>query len=104
MVTAEPDITRLLARLKALKLIRQQRDKKDRRVVTTFIADTGLTLLSEMDPVVSQFPARILGHLTEDELQELIRLLEKARQPCDSTRSKPTCDGKEGPSASNRGC
>src|SRR5258708_27502298 len=29
MITAEPDITRLLGRLKILKLIKQQRDKRD---------------------------------------------------------------------------
>jgi len=33
MITTVPDITRLLARMKAQKFIRQQRDKKDRRVV-----------------------------------------------------------------------
>jgi DNA-binding MarR family transcriptional regulator len=100
MITAEPDITRLLGRLKALKLIRQQRDKKDRRVVTTFIADAGLALLAEMDPVVSQSPTRMLGHLTDGELQEFVRLLEKARQKCDDRRSQPTCDGKEDSAAS----
>ncbi len=38
MITAEPDITRLLARMKVLKLIKQQRDKRDRRVVWTQIS------------------------------------------------------------------
>ena len=38
MITAEPDISRLLKRLKALKLMRQQRDSQDRRVVRTRIS------------------------------------------------------------------
>ncbi len=54
MITAEPDITRLLARLKALKLIRQQRDRHDRRVVWTQISDAGLDLLQ---PDGSRHPA-----------------------------------------------
>src|ERR1035437_5713404 len=71
MITAEPDITRLLARLKALKLIRQQRDKRDRRVIWTHISTTGLSLLAEMDPVVQQFPVEMLGHLDEEDLARL---------------------------------
>ena len=79
MITAEPDITRLLARLKKLKLIRQQRDKNDRRVLWTQIAETGLALLKEMDPVIEQIPRELLGHLGPAELTALIRLLEAAR-------------------------
>jgi DNA-binding MarR family transcriptional regulator len=82
MITAEPDITRLLARLKGLKLIRQHRDRGDRRVVWTEITDAGLKLLRAMDPVIQQIPVDLLGHLSRPEQSELIRLLEKARQPC----------------------
>ena len=80
MVTAEPDITRFLARLKALKLIRQQRDRQDRRVVWTQISEAGLELLRSMDPVIEQVPRDLLGHLSQAELTELIRLLELARK------------------------
>ena len=40
----------------ALKLIRQQRDKRDRRVVWTQISPAGLGLLAETDPIVQNFP------------------------------------------------
>ncbi len=80
MVTAEPDITRLLARLKALKLIKQHRDRSDRRVVWTQISDAGLELLKSMDPTINQHPQELLGHMSEPEVSELIRLLELARQ------------------------
>jgi DNA-binding MarR family transcriptional regulator len=80
MITAEPDITRLLKRLKALKLIRQRRDPKDRRVVWTQISEAGLELLRQMDPVIEQAPKELLENMTEAEVAKLIRLLEMARQ------------------------
>jgi DNA-binding MarR family transcriptional regulator len=80
MITAEPDITRLLARLKALKLIRQQRDSHDRRMVWTQISQAGLALLKQMDPVILAVPAQLLGQLDAAQLKELIRLLELARR------------------------
>ncbi|MGB9408926.1 MAG: MarR family transcriptional regulator [Terracidiphilus sp.] len=83
MITAEPDITRLLTRLKALKLIRQQRDSHDRRVVWTQISAAGLLLLRKMDPVILRLPAELLGRLKQAELAELIRLLELARGHCE---------------------
>ena len=85
MITAEPDITRLLARLKALKLIRQHRDRHDRRVVWTQITNAGLELLRAMDPVIQRAPVELLGHMGGAELTEMIRLLELARQPCTET-------------------
>ena len=94
MVTAVPDITRLLARLKAIHLIRQQRDRRDRRVVWTFISEAGLKLLAEMDETVNRVPGELLGHLSEAEVAELIRLLEEARSKCQSSAARPTCDGK----------
>ena len=83
MITSDPDITRVLGRLKALHLIRQERQKKDKRVVTTYITDSGLVLLKEMDETVSRFPFRTLGHLDSGELAQFIRLLELARKQCD---------------------
>jgi DNA-binding MarR family transcriptional regulator len=84
MITAEPDITRLLNRLKALKLIRQRRDSHDRRVVITHISEAGLGLLHQMDPVIEHAPQELLGHLSPPEIAELIRLLELARTPSQS--------------------
>jgi len=80
MLTAVPDISRLLTRLKTLKLIRQQRDRSDRRVVWTQISDSGLELLKSMDPFIEQLPKDILGHMSQSDVAELIRLLELARQ------------------------
>jgi DNA-binding MarR family transcriptional regulator len=86
MITAEPDITRLLARLRALKLIRQQRDKRDRRVVWTQISPAGLALLGEADPTVENLPRELLGHLGDERLSTFIHLLELARHKSGETQ------------------
>jgi DNA-binding MarR family transcriptional regulator len=93
MITAEPDITRLLARLKTLKLIRQQRDKRDRRVLWTHISTAGLALLEEMDPVVQQFPKETLGQLDDSQMSALIGLLELARKNCQDALAPVSCSG-----------
>ena len=98
MITAEPDITRLLARLRALKLIRQQRDKRDRRVLWTHISAAGLALLAESDPVVENFPRELLGHLGADRLATLTHLLELARRNCGNTQAPVSCEGATGES------
>jgi DNA-binding MarR family transcriptional regulator len=82
MLTADPDITRLLRRLKALKMIHQHRDRNDRRVVQTVISEAGLRLLKEMDPVVNRAPEELLGHMSAAEIADLTRLLERARERC----------------------
>jgi DNA-binding MarR family transcriptional regulator len=93
MITAEPDITRLLSRLKTLKLVRQQRDHHDRRVVWTRISESGLQLLKEMDPVIQRAPIDLLGHLSRTELAEFIRLLELARSRNEEYPAPVRCDG-----------
>jgi DNA-binding MarR family transcriptional regulator len=93
MITADPDITRLLTRLKKLKLVRQRRDRHDRRVVWTQISEAGLELLRQMDPVITRTPKELLGHLSERELAELTRLLELARKNCMDTRGAVSCSG-----------
>lgn len=96
MITADPDITRLLSRLKAMGLVRQHRDKRDRRVVWTHISPAGLAMLAEMDPMIEDLPRQLLGHLGSDELANLIRLLELARARCGDAQNQVTCDGTHG--------
>ena len=55
----------------------------------THISAAGLDLLRKMDPVTRQLPKDLLGHLNPAELSELIRLLERAREPgCGTARSR----------------
>jgi DNA-binding MarR family transcriptional regulator len=79
MVTTAPDITRLLTRLKAMKLVAQKRDTHDRRVVWNQITSAGLKLLQQLDPIVDRKPRELLAMLSENEKAEMVRLLEIAR-------------------------
>ncbi len=93
MITAEPDITRLLSRLKKLGLVRQHRDPRDRRILWTRVSAAGLKMLREMDPMMERMPAELLGHLGAKELDELIRLLEKSHQGVEGGATQPRCEG-----------
>ena len=81
--------------VKALKFIKQQRDKNDRRVVWTQISAAGLDLLSKMDPEITQAPKDLLGHLDRKDLAELTRLLELARQSCLNPEAPVSCSGEQ---------
>jgi DNA-binding MarR family transcriptional regulator len=88
MITPEPDITRLLARLKTQKLVRQQRDLNDRRVLWTHITEEGLALLGTLDDLIEQTPKDLLKELSRDEVRELTRLLKKT-QSCEVSLLEP---------------
>src|SRR5258708_32588371 len=49
MVNHDPDMTRLLDRLEARKLVERERSRDDRRVVITRIAKKGLELANSLD-------------------------------------------------------
>jgi DNA-binding MarR family transcriptional regulator len=80
MITRMPDITRLVDRLVEASLVQRNRCCKDRRVVRVQITEAGLDLLDRLDQPVLDLHRRQLGHLTRAELDELNRLLVKARQ------------------------
>jgi DNA-binding MarR family transcriptional regulator len=80
MLTKDPDVTRLIDRLEARKLLTRARSDQDRRVVRTRITDAGLDVLARLDRPSEEWTRGQLGHLEEAELRELIRLLERARR------------------------
>ena len=80
MLTRDPDMTRLLDRLEKRGLISRSREEKDRRVVRTCITDKGLDVLKELDPVIADCHRKQLGHMSGEQLRQLIELLEVARE------------------------
>jgi len=81
MITRVPDVTRLVDRLEAAALVERCRIAEDRRVVQVKITQKALSILAELDEPLTRMNRHLLGHMSSDELRELSRLLEKARQP-----------------------
>jgi DNA-binding MarR family transcriptional regulator len=86
LVTRDSDITRLLDRLAARKLIARERLKSDRRVILTQITQAGLELLAQLDDPIQQCHRNQLGHLGDEQLLSLGNLLDRARSPSTSER------------------
>lgn len=80
MVTCVPDITRLIDRLELTGLVQRQRCQSDRRVVLVFLTPKGEQLLKELDQPILELHEQVLGHMTAEELNDLNRLLTKARE------------------------
>ena len=71
MITRDPDITRLLDRLKKRRLISRCRKSKDRRMVLARITPEGLKLLARLDEPVQEGHRKQLGHLGRERLRAL---------------------------------
>ena len=80
MITAEPDITRLLTRMERLGLLVRQRDGNDRRMVTAFATERGRHLLDELEKPLRELQQRQFALLSDAEIDALISGLEKVRE------------------------
>ena len=85
MIQVVPAITGLVDRLENQELVRRKRCTKDRRVVYIEITAKAKKVLRQMDKPVMELHRRLMGHLTQAELKQLSRLLEKARLRLDTT-------------------
>jgi len=80
MINRDPDITRLVDRLERRGLVARSREGRDRRVIITRITAAGLDLLRGLDRPIEEFNRKLLGHLGEQSLRNLLTLLEAARE------------------------
>ena len=76
MVARDPDVTRLVDRLVARRLVARLRSRQDRRVVEVGVTEEGLALLRELDAHVGKMPKALLGHLGPKRLRQLADLLD----------------------------
>jgi len=74
MMDRAPDITRLVDRLQARKLVRRARGSEDQRQTITYITAKGLGLLDTMAPRVEAELNDIVKRLSNDDCRELSRL------------------------------
>ena len=79
MVNHDPDMTRLLDRLEARKLVERKRSSGDRRIVITRITKTGLALVNSLDEPMKALLKQQAGHVGKEKLQQLIDTLESLR-------------------------
>jgi DNA-binding MarR family transcriptional regulator len=80
-ITVVPGITGLIDRLEQAGLVNRLRCEKDRRVIYVALTDRATTTLAGLDEPLLALHHKLLGHLSPAELKDLIRLLEKVRQP-----------------------
>lgn len=81
LVTHAPDITRMLDKLEARGLITRERPAENRRVVRVRISEGGLALVKQIDKPLRECHQQQLGHLSDAQLKELVKLLQLARAP-----------------------
>ena len=79
MVNHDPDMTRLLDRLEARKLVERERSREDRRVVITRISKPGMDLVNSLDEPMRLLHKQQAGHIGKEKLEQLIDTLESLR-------------------------
>jgi DNA-binding MarR family transcriptional regulator len=79
MVNHDPDMTRLLDRLEARKLVERARSLDDRRVVITRITKSGIDLVNSLDEPIKGVHKQQAGHIGKEKLEQLIDTLENLR-------------------------
>ena len=80
MVNHDPDMTRLLDRLEARKLVERKRSSQDRRIVITRITRTGMALVNSLDEPLKALLKQHVGHVGKEKLEQLIDTLEILRK------------------------
>jgi DNA-binding MarR family transcriptional regulator len=81
LVTAMPDVTRLLDRMEDVGLIVRERSKTDRRQVSTRLTKKGLDLVARADAKVIEAHEKQFAGVDKRTLKTLIGALEDVREP-----------------------
>ena len=84
-ITVVPGITGLIDRLERAGFVNRLRCAKDRRVIYVALTDQGTKTLADLGKPLLALHRKVMGHLSQGELKELIRLLEKVREPLAGT-------------------
>jgi DNA-binding MarR family transcriptional regulator len=84
-VAVVPGITGLIDRLGQAGFVQRVRCEHDRRVIFVALTDQGTKVLAALDEPLLALHRKLLGHLSQAETKELIRVLEKVREPLGET-------------------
>ena len=80
LIQVVPAITGLIRRLEAAGLVTRARCDRDRRVVYIDLTAAAKSKLAELDQPIRDVHQELIGHLPEDDLTQLTRLLQQARR------------------------
>ena len=78
LITRVPDVTRLLDRMAEKGWLTRERDETNRRVVRAKLTEIGIELVESVQSSLEALEKEQLAHMSEDDKQELKRLLDLA--------------------------
>src|SRR4029077_10664893 len=84
-IAVVPGITGLIDRLERAGFVNRLRCEKDRRVIYVALTDQGAQTLADLEQPLLGLHRKLIGHLLQGDLKDLIRLLEKVREPLAGT-------------------
>jgi DNA-binding MarR family transcriptional regulator len=79
MVTATPDMSRLLDRMERAGWVTRERAEADRRQVSTYITKSGMELLETLERPIRDFVARIFNGAAIGDLKTILKVNEQIR-------------------------
>src|SRR6516165_10078218 len=80
-VAVVPGITGLIDRLEQAGFVNRLRCEEDRRVIYVALTDQGTKTLADLDEPLLALHRKLMGHLAQGDLKELIGLLQMLREP-----------------------
>ena len=79
MVTATPDMTRLLDRMEKVGWVTRERAEEDRRQVSTHITKSGMELLARLENPTGDFVTPIFAGATISDLKTVLKVNDQIR-------------------------
>jgi len=79
MVTATPDMSRLLDRMEKAGWVTRERAEDDRRQVSTYITRSGVELLAKLEPPTYEFVTRLFAGARISELKAVLKVNDRIR-------------------------
>lgn len=79
MITATPDMTRLLDRMEKAGWVTRERAEDDRRQVSTYITKSGMELLETLERPIRDFLARLFDGAAVNDLKTTLKFNDQIR-------------------------
>src|ERR1700729_1899156 len=79
MVTATPDMSRLLDRMERAGWVTRKRAEDDRRQVSTYIMKSGMELLAKLETPTNDFVMRLFAGAAASDLKTVLKVNDRIR-------------------------